>query len=357
MNTQSRRAVLRTGALGGVAVFGALSVRGLAESAMAAVPSASSRAALATSTGCTTLTEELTQGPFWVDEKLNRSDVRPDSDTGTVQAGIPLTLTINLQDAGAGCVPQVGAYVDIWHANAQGTYSDVSGSGNPNNIGVDWLCGYQVSDDNGSVTFTTVMPGYYTSRTIHIHFRVRLTLADDSEVNFTSQLYFDESVNSAVLANSAYQKTQARDTMNSTDQLYDDALLVPVTGSTTAGYAGAFTVNLDFGDGAGTTTPSTADDTVVDARIARAVVVRGKRHRVVRVVIRNDEKVTAKVRLVRGDTVLAMKTWGWLPTGRRVLKLRIPDSLHAGRARVVVTFADAAGNSLVDRKVVHLPRA
>jgi hypothetical protein len=46
-----------------------------------------------------------------------------------------------------------------------------------------------------------------------------------------------------------------------------------------------------------------------------------------------------------------------LPKGRRVLKLRIPDSIPAGRARVMVTFADAAGNSLVDRKPVHLPRA
>lgn len=363
MTTHSRRVILRTGALGSAAVLGTLSLRGFAETAMAAVPSASARAALATSTGCTTLTEELTQGPFWVDEKLNRSDVRSDSGTGAVQSGVPLTLTINLQDAGAGCDPQVGAYVDIWHANAQGAYSDVSGSGNPDNVGVDWLRGYQVSDDNGSVTFTTVMPGYYVSRTIHIHFRVRLTLADDSEVNFTSQLFFDESVNAAVLATSAYQKSQARDTLNSTDQLYDAALLVPVTGSVDTGYAGAFTVNLDFGDGAttttttSTTTPSTPDDTVVDARIARAIVVRGKRHRVVRVVIRNDEKVTAKVRLVRGDTVLVKKTWGWLPKGRRVLKLRIPDSVHAGRARVMVTFADAAGNSLVDRKRVQLPRA
>jgi protocatechuate 3,4-dioxygenase beta subunit len=357
MSSHSRRSVLRTGALGGAAVLGALSLRGFAETAVASVPTASARAALATSTGCTTLTEELTQGPFWVDEKLNRSDIRPDSGTGAVQAGVPLTLTINLQDAGAGCVPQVGAYVDIWHANAQGAYSDVSGSGNPDNVGVDWLRGYQVSDDNGSVTFTTVMPGYYVSRTIHIHFRVRLTLADDSEVNFTSQLFFDETVNAAVLATSAYQQSQARDTLNSTDQLYDAALLVPVTGSATAGYAGAFTVNLDFGDGAGTTTttPATADDTVVDARIVRATVVRGKRHRIVRVVIRNDEKVTAKVRLVRGDRVLAKKTWGWLPRGRRVLKLRVPDSVPFGRARVMVTFADAAGNNLVSRKPVHVP--
>jgi protocatechuate 3,4-dioxygenase beta subunit len=77
-----------------------------------------------------------------------------------VQTGIPLTLTIKLQDAGSSCSPQQGAYVDIWHANAQGAYSDVSGSGNPNNIGVDWLRGYQVSDENGEVTFTTIYPGW-----------------------------------------------------------------------------------------------------------------------------------------------------------------------------------------------------
>lgn len=347
MSDQTRRTVLRAGAVT-AAVTGVV----------AAVPTASSRAALATSTACTTLTEELTQGPFWVDERLERSDIRADSETGAIRPGIPLTLTINLQDAGAGCAPQVGAYVDIWHADAQGTYSDVSGSGNPDNRGVDWLRGYQVSDENGSVTFTTIWPGWYVGRTIHIHLRVRLTLADDTEVNVTSQLFFDETVSDTVVATSAYQKSGTR-TRNATDNLYDAALLVPVTGSTAAGYAGSFTVNLDFGDGTddgGTvTTPSTGDDTLVDARVVRALAVRRHGRRTVRVVLAADEKVTARLRLVRGDDVLAVRRWGWLPTGRRTLRLRVPRGVTAGRARVLLTLADAAGNTKIVRRPVEVP--
>ena len=356
----SRRTVLRGSLIAAGGTVAALSVRGVAR-ATAELPTASADAALASATACTTLTPEETQGPFWVDERLLRSDVRADSATGAVQAGVPLTLTINLQDAGADCSAQVGAYVDIWHANAQGTYSDVSGSGNPDNTGVDWLRGYQVSDANGSVTFTTIMPGWYASRTIHIHFRVRVGLDDATTVNVTSQLFFDESVNTAVLATSDYQKSGTRDTTNGTDALYDASLLVPVTGSVTAGYAGSFTVNLDFGDGADTTpttTPTTEPDTIVRARLASATVVVGAlgRRRVL-ARIKAHERVTARVRLVRGDDVLASRRFGWLPRGRSTLRLRVPRSVEAGRARVLVTLADKSGNTKAARQRVHVPRS
>lgn len=116
-----------------------------------------------------------------------------------------------------------------------------------------------------------IWPGWYSGRTIHIHFRVRSTLADGAEVNFTSQLYFEESANNAALATSDYQRTRTRDTTNSSDDIFDAVMLTPVTGNATAGYTGAFTVNLDFGDGI----DGTADtDTTVSAAILGATVVR-----------------------------------------------------------------------------------
>jgi len=118
-NPHTRRSLLRSGLVAGAGATALLGFKDLATAASAGVPSPSARAALATSAACATLTKEETQGPFWVDEKLNRSDVRADSGTGAVQAGVPLTLTIRLQDAGASCAPQVGAYVDIWHAIAR----------------------------------------------------------------------------------------------------------------------------------------------------------------------------------------------------------------------------------------------
>jgi protocatechuate 3,4-dioxygenase beta subunit len=350
----TRRTVLRGAALTGLGTAAVLSLRTAASGV-----SPSAVTALSAATGCATLTKEETQGPFWVDERLQRSDVRADSETGAVHTGVPLTLTINLQDAGAGCAPQVGAYVDIWHANAQGAYSDVSGQGNPDNIGVDWLRGYQVSDANGSVTFTTIFPGWYTGRTAHIHFRIRLALDTSTTVNFTSQLYFEESVATTVYATSAYAKSGTRQT-NSTDSLYDAGLLMPVTGSTTAGYAGAFTVALDFGDGTtdsttGTTTATTTgSDQRVRARVRTARVVRRRGRRVVEVDVAAHERVAAKVRLVRHDDVLAQRSRGWLAKGRHTLRVAVPRGVDPGTARVVVNLADAAGNTRITRKRVTL---
>jgi protocatechuate 3,4-dioxygenase beta subunit len=353
----SRRTAIRSGLVAGAGTAVLLSIKDLAGAATATLPSRSASAALSSSAGCATLTPEETQGPFWVDELLNRSDIRADSVTGAVQGGIPLTLTIKLQDVGASCAPQVGAYVDIWHANAQGAYSDVSGQGNPNNVGVDWLRGYQVSDENGEVTFTTIYPGWYTGRTIHIHMRIRLALDSSTTVNFTSQIFFDESVNSAVVATAAYQKSGTR-ILNANDGIYDAVNLVTPTGNTTSGYAATFVASLDFGDGttdSSGTGGSTGSDQKVAAKLVDATVVRRRGRRVVVVHVRNREKVAGKLRLVRHDDVLAQRTWSWLPAGKHTLRLRVPKAVDAGAARVVLNLADQAGNARITRKKVTVP--
>jgi hypothetical protein len=52
-------------------------------------------------TGCATLTPDLTEGPYWVDLALHRSDVTANTasattDPSVAQAGVPLTLTIRV---------------------------------------------------------------------------------------------------------------------------------------------------------------------------------------------------------------------------------------------------------------------
>lgn len=37
-----------------------------------------------------------------------------------------------------------------------------------------FLRGYQVTDSNGAVEFTTIYPGWYSGRTVHIHYKIRL---------------------------------------------------------------------------------------------------------------------------------------------------------------------------------------
>src|ERR1043165_6793503 len=59
---------------------------------------------------CVPTTPTVTEGPYWVDEKLFRSDIRTDPTTGVARVGIPLTLTINVENlSGASCTPLAGA--------------------------------------------------------------------------------------------------------------------------------------------------------------------------------------------------------------------------------------------------------
>ena len=137
-----------------------------------------------------------------MDEKLFRSDIRTDPSTGAARAGTPLALTIKVQNlSSAGCAPLTGAYVDIWHCDAKGIYSDEpsynpgGGTGTVVTSGQKFLRGYQITDENGQVQFTTIYPGWYSGRTIHIHVRVRTYSGMTVLSNFVTQIFFDETVN------------------------------------------------------------------------------------------------------------------------------------------------------------------
>src|ERR1700761_2331503 len=74
---------------------------------------------LEAATTCTNTTPEVTEGPYWVDEKLFRSDIRTDPSTGVARVGVPLTFTIAVQNSStSGCAPLAGALVDVWHCDA-----------------------------------------------------------------------------------------------------------------------------------------------------------------------------------------------------------------------------------------------
>src|SRR5579862_9006901 len=73
---------------------------------------------------CTPVTPQVTEGPYWVEEKLFRSDIRTDPSTGVARPGVPLTLSISIVNGTTSCVPLAGAWVDVWHCDAIGIYSD-----------------------------------------------------------------------------------------------------------------------------------------------------------------------------------------------------------------------------------------
>jgi len=192
-------------------------------------------------TGCVAR-PELTEGPYYVDEGLNRSDIRADTGTGAVKAGALLALTFNVSRlTGGTCTPIEGATVDVWHADAAGAYSDVGSA-----TGQDFLRGYQNTDASGVASFTTVYPGWYPGRAVHIHFKIRFLTAAGNTREFTSQLFFNESLTDAVYEGAPYNTRGTRTMRNSTDGIYQQGgaeTLLAVT-ETSAGYAATFSVGL-----------------------------------------------------------------------------------------------------------------
>lgn len=140
---------------------------------------------------------EVTEGPYYVDEDLDRSDVRSDPVTGVVKDGALLGLAIR--------VSQIA---------------------------------------NGQAAFTTIYPGWYASRTVHIHFKVHNDTSEQSNV-FTSQLFFDDALSDQVFSQAPYASKGQRDTLNSTDGIYDDRLLLAVTPAA-EGYAAIFDIGLQM---------------------------------------------------------------------------------------------------------------
>ncbi|MEZ5398638.1 MAG: intradiol ring-cleavage dioxygenase [Bryobacteraceae bacterium] len=166
-------------------------------------------------------TPSATQGPYWVDEQLNRSDIRVDPVNSTVQQGFPLVLGITVSRLSGGViVPVGGAFVDIWHCNAAGVYSDVSANAT---VGQKWLRGYQVTDAHGAVRFVTIYPGWYSGRAVHIHYRIRTASLNNPVFNYTSQFFFTETVTTNVFTSAPYSTRGAPDTRNTTDGIYNQS--------------------------------------------------------------------------------------------------------------------------------------
>jgi len=185
---------------------------------------------------------QQTEGPFFVDERLNRSDLRSDPATGLARPGVPLTVRFRVSRTSAGlCGPLVGALLDLWQCDATGSYSDIGAT-----AGAKFLRGYQVTDESGAVQFSTIYPGWYSGRAVHLHFKIRSAPGSVTRMEFTSQLYFDDTVTDAVLAQPPYNARGRRDTTNQTDAVFANGgsqLMLPVR-QDGSGYAGTFDLAL-----------------------------------------------------------------------------------------------------------------
>jgi protocatechuate 3,4-dioxygenase beta subunit len=185
---------------------------------------------------------QQTEGPYFVDERLNRSDIRSDPASGELRPGTVLDLAFSVSRiSGGACAPLGAAQVDVWHCDALGAYSDVQDPG-ANTVGRKFLRGYQATDAAGLARFTTIYPGWYQGRAVHIHFKIRTAQGQA----FTSQIYFDEAVTDLVHAVDPYARRGQRRLRNDGDGLYrHGGRQLTVTPATSGpGYATMFAIAL-----------------------------------------------------------------------------------------------------------------
>jgi protocatechuate 3,4-dioxygenase beta subunit len=133
--------------------------------------------------------------------------------------------------------------VDVWHCDALGAYSDVQDPGG-STVGRKFLRGYQTTSTTGLARFTTIYPGHYPGRAVHIHFKIRTAQGQE----FTSQIYFDDAVNDRVYALEPYAQRGQRRLRNEGDGLFRHGgrqlLVVPTPSG--PGYAATFDVALSL---------------------------------------------------------------------------------------------------------------
>lgn len=110
-----------------------------------------------------------TEGPYYTRGTPQKANFRADA------RGEPIALDGQVLDAQ--CRPLPGAWLDFWHADADGAYDD-SGFR---------LRGHQFADATGRYRLETILPALYPGRARHIHVKLR---AHGSARIFTTQVYF-----------------------------------------------------------------------------------------------------------------------------------------------------------------------
>jgi protocatechuate 3,4-dioxygenase beta subunit len=161
-NELNRRDALKTvGGVGLAAVFGTRALQLLGDDAEAA--------------STCLLTPEVTEGPYWVENRLTRRNITEG------KSGVPLVIRFTVLNAKT-CKPIRNADVEIWHCDALGNYSAVNGASTR------YLRGHQKSNAAGKAEFLMIFPGWYRGRTPHIHMKVSV----GGNTIHTGQVFFNK---------------------------------------------------------------------------------------------------------------------------------------------------------------------
>ncbi len=329
------------------------------------------------------LSPNLEIGPYFVDGQMKRSNILANIDGSTVQSGVPLVVTVNLLNAKT-CAAIADAQIDIWQANADGVYSDESVE---STLGQTSLRGYQVTDSNGSVAFTTIFPGWYSGRTPHIHLMIRTFSGSAVAYEWTTQLLFEQTdIDTTLQTQAPYdlRATAEPDTSNTADHVYSAMVtdegtghastVLTLTGSAATGYAATINLAVDLTDGGGTggtggpggappgstgTTPTTTTTTTkktVAASLTSCHVARtATNHRRATIKVKATEAVSVFAQISRNCRVLGQSRLAKRASGARTLYVPVKDGASAGKATLHLTFTNAAGTKKTVTRTIRLP--
>jgi protocatechuate 3,4-dioxygenase beta subunit len=194
---------------------------------------------------------EETGGPFPGDGSnganvLNQSgvvrrDITASFGASTTKAeGIPLDITMTINDFANNKSPLAGGAVYVWHCDREGRYSLYS----EGVTGENYLRGVQETDGQGQVRFSTIFPACYSGRWPHIHFEVYPSLAkatNGANKIATSQMALPEDTCRTVYGSSGYEQSLSNMSRVSldNDNVFSDGydLQIPtVTGDPSSGY-------------------------------------------------------------------------------------------------------------------------
>jgi protocatechuate 3,4-dioxygenase beta subunit len=187
---------------------------------------------------------EQEEGPYYVQGPHIRSAIT------NGKAGLAMTLAVTVVDVTT-CQPIPAAAVDVWHADAAGTYSTAADGM--------FLRGVQLTDEAGIATFTTIYPGWYPGRTNHVHLKVHVggSLQSDvyqgGHVSHTGNLFFPDDVSAAVARVAPYVSNPVSRTPRDGDFVYkaqngNRAIIVLDPQSTsvpTGGYQASIVVGIN----------------------------------------------------------------------------------------------------------------
>jgi len=158
-------------------------------------------------------TRSAAEGPFYIDETLERVDITEG------RPGLTLMLDLTVVEAeGRSALP--GIRVACWHADADGCYSGFQGQGDEraiSTVGRRFLRGSQFTDSRGKVAFATIYPGWYAGRTAHVHYKI---FVEEQAVS-VGQIYFPDDLNRFVFTTVPpyNRRVSRRDTRNRNDRV------------------------------------------------------------------------------------------------------------------------------------------